>query len=158
MEHSDNRFEIDNRFDNNNRFDYNNKFDFDNNVIKIRSYNNSHNHNNNHSYNNSHSHNDNDDDSDNDSDGSPRVNNLSGASGPYDAYAASSSDFEKNAEKRKRKRKDHKSAGSSVAGTSSADKLKDWKRPDQRGGAPKPGGPAAPRERGTGTDLLRVRD
>ena len=44
--------------------------------------------------NNSHSHNDNDNDSDNDSDGSPRVNNLSGASGPYDAYAASSSDFE----------------------------------------------------------------
>ena len=42
--------------------------------------------------NNSQSHSDNDNDSDSES--SPRVNNLSGASGPYDAYAASSSDFE----------------------------------------------------------------
>ena len=69
---------------------------------------------------------------------------------PKKKPVASSSDFEKNAEKRKRKRKDSKGSGSSVAGTSSADKLKDWKRPDQRGGPPKPGGTAAPRERGTG--------
>ena len=68
---------------------------------------------------------------------------------PKKKPVASSSDFEKNAEKRKRKRKDQKGGTSSVAGTSSNDKLKDWKRPDQRGTTgPKPVDPSRPR--GTG--------
>ena len=72
---------------------------------------------------------------------------------PKKKPVASSSDFEKNAEKRKRKRKDQKGGPGTpnVAGTSSSDKLKDWKRPDQRGGVPAPpGGINAGRPRGTG--------
>ncbi len=71
---------------------------------------------------------------------------------PKKKPVASSSDFEKNAEKRKRKRKDQKGGPTSnVAGTSSSDKLKDWKRPDQKGaGAAPAAGSNAGRPRGTG--------
>jgi translation initiation factor IF-2 len=56
---------------------------------------------------------------------------------PKKKPVASSSDFEKDGEKRKRKRKDKKPGAPGTAGTSNPER-KEWTRPDQRG--PRPGG------------------